>query len=204
MFFAEALQIEQAVASVGLPALRTVHPSWTQASVTQGGLGLSVRWPQAVATETCAHWSRRRAEGDLIRLLVSFQWVGRDLRKNRNPESCLNLTVTLSEAKGTGNEVHSRVGSSFHRRNPLFEQMRVPGAPWSREEREFPQVPCSSHARARSPTVLGTACPRGVCWPQPTHTETETETAASVSVRPPRPESPGCVPSPSRLALSVP
>ena len=113
----------------------------------------------------------------------------------------MNLTVTLSEAKGTRNEVHSRVGLSFHGTNPLFEQMRVPGAPWSREDREFPQVPCSSHARARSPTVLGTACPRGACWPQPT--STETETAVSVRVSHPRPESPGRGPSPSRLAPSV-
>ena len=68
LFFAESLRIEQAVASLGLPALRTVHPSWTQASGTPG-VRLSVRCPQAVATETCAPWSRRRrAEGDLIRL----------------------------------------------------------------------------------------------------------------------------------------
>ena len=40
--FAESLQIEQAVASVGLPTLRTVHPSWTQASGTPG-VRLSVR-----------------------------------------------------------------------------------------------------------------------------------------------------------------
>ena len=39
----------------------------------RAGLRLSVRCPQAVAAETCARWSRRRAEGDLIRLLVSFQ-----------------------------------------------------------------------------------------------------------------------------------
>lgn len=81
----------------------------------------------------------------------------------------MNLTVTLSEAKGTRSEVHSRVGLSFHGTNPLLEQMRVPGAPWSREDRQFPQVPCSSHARARSPTVLGTACPRGACWLATTH-----------------------------------
>ena len=40
--FAESLQIGQAVASVGLPTLRTVHPSWTQASGTPG-VRLSVR-----------------------------------------------------------------------------------------------------------------------------------------------------------------
>ena len=51
LFFTESLQIEQAVASLGLPTLRTVHPSWTQVSGTPG-VRLSVRCPQAVATET--------------------------------------------------------------------------------------------------------------------------------------------------------
>ena len=188
--FAEALQIEQAGARIGLPALRTRPPSWKQASVTHTpGLRLSVRCPQAVATETCARWSRRRAEGDLIRLLVSFQGVGRDLGKNGHPESGRNLTVRLSEAEGTGNEGHARVGLSFPRTHPLFEQMRVPGAPRSREEREFPQVPCPSHARARSPTVLGTACPRGARAghnPPPRRRRRQCPSASVILVQAPR------------------
>src|SRR5574340_826972 len=50
--FAESLQIEQAVASVGLPTLRTVHPSWTQASGTPG-VRLSVR---SMSTSR-SHWN---------------------------------------------------------------------------------------------------------------------------------------------------
>lgn len=100
----------------------------------------------------------------------------------------MNLTVTLSEAKGTRNEVHSRVGLSFHGTNPLFEQMRVPGAPWSREDREFPQVPCSSHARARSPTVLGTACPeeRAGHNPPPRRRRRQCPSASVILVQSPR------------------
>ena len=70
LFFAESLQIEQA--NLGLPTLRTVHPSWTQASGAPG-VRLLLRCPQALAIETCAHWSRRRrAERDLIQLHGSF------------------------------------------------------------------------------------------------------------------------------------
>lgn len=44
-----------------------------ETGVCHTGASAPGRCPQAVATETCARWSRRRAEGDLIRLLVSFQ-----------------------------------------------------------------------------------------------------------------------------------
>ena len=94
------------------------------------------------------------------------------------------------------------MGLSLHRRHPLLEPIRVPWAPWSREDR----VPFGPLLLPRARTGMLPNGPRNIL-PQRSvpagHSPPTTEASVSVRVSHPRPESPVCLPSPSRLALSV-